>query len=324
MAVPDWPTTYGYNMFLYPWSTWVAAPWNLFIEHGHRLLGSFAGILTIGLNVAIWKYDPRPWMRWVGLAALGLVISQGLLGGLRVTLSSTDFARIHGMTGPLFFALVVAICVMTSRFWWSVDRFPGVKQGGFSKRKLLLDAWLLFGLAYCQLALGAHLRHPNVDWSPSLFRVVVLFHVLVGLILLLHAGMTMRRTRTLSRSLRWPATLVMLLVGCQVTLGLATWRAKYGLPNVPPILETSADQPYEIYLHRTLVGQTIQNAGLWQVLTVTGHVAMGSLILASCVVYITRLSHPMVGSNSAQEQDGTSSQVSSSRTYVSAVGGPTS
>ncbi len=44
MAVPDWPGTYGYNMFLYPWTSWLAAPWDLFIEHGHRLLGSLAGI----------------------------------------------------------------------------------------------------------------------------------------------------------------------------------------------------------------------------------------------------------------------------------------
>ena len=39
MAVPDWPTTYGYNLFLYPWQTWMLGPWDLFIEHGHRLAG---------------------------------------------------------------------------------------------------------------------------------------------------------------------------------------------------------------------------------------------------------------------------------------------
>ena len=44
MAVPDWPTTYGYNLFLYPWQTWLAGPWDLFIEHGHRLLGSLGGL----------------------------------------------------------------------------------------------------------------------------------------------------------------------------------------------------------------------------------------------------------------------------------------
>src|SRR5690554_3486515 len=59
MAVPDWPTTYGYNLFLYPWQTWVFGPWALFIEHGHRLLGALAGIITIALVVAVWRTDRR-------------------------------------------------------------------------------------------------------------------------------------------------------------------------------------------------------------------------------------------------------------------------
>ena len=45
MAVPDWPNTFGYNLFLYPWQTWIAGPWDLFIEHGHRLLGATVGML---------------------------------------------------------------------------------------------------------------------------------------------------------------------------------------------------------------------------------------------------------------------------------------
>src|SRR4029077_11054524 len=49
MAVPDWPTTYGYNLFLYPWQSWVLGPWDLFIEHGHRLFGAAVGLLSIAL-----------------------------------------------------------------------------------------------------------------------------------------------------------------------------------------------------------------------------------------------------------------------------------
>ena len=45
MAVPDWPNTYGYNLFLYPWQTWLSGPWDLFIEHGHRLLGALVGMI---------------------------------------------------------------------------------------------------------------------------------------------------------------------------------------------------------------------------------------------------------------------------------------
>ena len=53
MAVPDWPSTFGYNLFLYPWTTWLFGPWDLFIEHGHRLLGALVGMLTIGLLISV-------------------------------------------------------------------------------------------------------------------------------------------------------------------------------------------------------------------------------------------------------------------------------
>src|SRR5262249_58169712 len=53
MAVPDWPSTYGYNLLLYPWQTWFAGPWDLFIEHGHRLLAAATGVLAIGFVVVV-------------------------------------------------------------------------------------------------------------------------------------------------------------------------------------------------------------------------------------------------------------------------------
>ncbi|HEX4413605.1 MAG TPA: COX15/CtaA family protein, partial [Lacipirellulaceae bacterium] len=81
MAVPDWPNTYGYNLFLYPWQTWLLGPWDLFIEHGHRLLASTVGMLTIGLLVLILRNENRRWMKGLGFAALVLVILQGVLGG---------------------------------------------------------------------------------------------------------------------------------------------------------------------------------------------------------------------------------------------------
>src|SRR5262245_9405091 len=67
MAVKDWPNTYGYNLFLYPWQTWIFGPWDLFIEHGHRLLGALVGLLAIGLTISVFRCDPRPWMRTVAL-----------------------------------------------------------------------------------------------------------------------------------------------------------------------------------------------------------------------------------------------------------------
>ena len=289
MAVPDWPTTYGYNMFLYPISTWISGPWNLFIEHGHRLLGALVGILTIGLNVVIWTRDRRRWMRWVGMAVLLLVISQGVLGGMRVRLSSTDLARAHGITGPLFFALTVVVCVMTSRFWFS--KRAELYDAAPLARRTVVNGWLFFALVYVQLILGAHLRHPNIDWSPALFRSVVVFHIIVALIVMVQAFQMAYQARALDAVIRRPARLIALLVVGQVALGVATWRAKYGLGSFFPLAENVVDQPYEIAMHDAVVGHTILNAGMLQVVTVTGHVALGALILATGVFYATRLTH---------------------------------
>src|SRR5205085_11878663 len=83
LAVPDWPTTFGYNMFLFPISKWVGG---IFFEHVHRLIASTVGILTIILTLWLWQGQTHRWLRNLGFAALALVILQGVLGGLRVTL----------------------------------------------------------------------------------------------------------------------------------------------------------------------------------------------------------------------------------------------
>src|SRR5437899_12750144 len=83
LSVPDWPTSYGWNMFTFPPSMWVA---NIFYEHGHRLIASTVGLLTIILAIWLWLEDPRPWLRGLGVAALGAVIAQVVLGGPPVLL----------------------------------------------------------------------------------------------------------------------------------------------------------------------------------------------------------------------------------------------
>src|SRR6516165_10287301 len=100
LAVPDWPTTFGINMFLYDfWN----APFGVRVEHTHRLYGAAVGLFTILLAGWLLVHDRRRWMKAMGVLALVSVIVQGVLGGTRVTQLSTTLAAIHGVTGQLFF-----------------------------------------------------------------------------------------------------------------------------------------------------------------------------------------------------------------------------
>src|SRR5437762_7781702 len=84
LAVPDWPTTFGYNMFFFPFSKWLGPRFGgIFYEHGHRLAASAVGLLTIILTLWLWLKEERRWVRWLGVGALFAVILQGVLGGLR-------------------------------------------------------------------------------------------------------------------------------------------------------------------------------------------------------------------------------------------------
>ena len=114
LAVPDWPTTFGYNMFLYPLSEMVGG---ILYEHSHRLMGSLVGLLTVGLFIFLLVRDSRKWLKWLGLAALVAVIVQGVLGGLRVTQINRNFAIVHACLAQAFFALLCGIAWFTSRDW---------------------------------------------------------------------------------------------------------------------------------------------------------------------------------------------------------------
>jgi hypothetical protein len=96
LAVPDWPTTFGYTMFTYPWSAMVGG---IFYEHSHRLLGSLVGLLTLALAAALWPAGGR--LRALGLVAVAVVVLQGILGGLRVVLVEFRLAVLHGGPGRL-------------------------------------------------------------------------------------------------------------------------------------------------------------------------------------------------------------------------------
>ncbi len=286
MAVPDWPGTFGYNMFLYPLSTWWSGPWDLFVEHGHRLLGALAGLVTIGLVIAVWLGDSRRWMRDASLAALGLVIFQGVLGGLRVLFDERMMALVHGCTGPLFFAFSMCLVELTSRTW----RQPAAAQNLPAGRRLARGASLAACLAYLQLTVGALLRHIPLDAPPQVFRAALLFHLVFAGVLVVLVGMLAASAFAGSAghpSLRLPANCLALLMITQVWLGVSTYVMKYSWPAWMDRFDFAASY-------------VVQEKSFGQSLTATAHVVCGSLILAGLTTLALRASRLYAAKTSSE------------------------
>ena len=267
MAVPDWPGTYGYNMFLYPWETWLFGPFDILVEHGHRLLGAAVGLITIGFVVSVFISDRRPWMRLAAMIALALVIGQGVLGGQRVLLNERLLAQIHGCIGPLFFAYSAALAVMTSRRWRETIESSTTSANA----SLIRFGWITVGLIFLQLVLGSFLRHATAMASRDQFRIWVVFHILVAIVVTVHLLLWFRkvsRTAQFHTDFRWPARGLVALVLVQLGLGAGTWVVNYGWPVWTHWLSFAA-------------AYRIQAQGMLQSIIVTGHVAVGSLLLAT-------------------------------------------
>ena len=157
LAVPDWPTTFGYNMFLFPVSKWVGG---ILFEHTHRLMGSLVGFLTIILAVWLWLSEDRRWLRNLGVIAVIGVILQGVLGGLRVTMMKDQIGIFHACVAQAFLGLLVFIALTTTRSWSSLTNLD------FGLQKLSANKALAIAITvaiYFQLALGATMRHQHRD-----------------------------------------------------------------------------------------------------------------------------------------------------------------
>ena len=156
LAVPDWPTTFGYNMFLFPISKWVGG---ILFEHTHRLMGSLVGFLTIILAVWLWLHDDRRWVRRLGVIAVVGVILQGILGGLRVTMLKDQIGIFHACLAQAFLGLIVLIAIVTTNSWRSLA--PDVDLRKIAPIKTLAITTTI--AIYLQLALGATMRHQHKD-----------------------------------------------------------------------------------------------------------------------------------------------------------------
>lgn len=152
MAFPDWPTSDGALINPPGWFQNELTRW----EHGHRLIGWVVGMLAIALTVVCWRRGAI--LRWAALATLVAIIVQGVLGGVRVTATSTELAMVHGIWGQVCFSLACAVAMISSRPWVSASPTES-SVGGFTHKLSLA----VIGAVFLQLVFGAALRHFNSD-----------------------------------------------------------------------------------------------------------------------------------------------------------------
>jgi cytochrome c oxidase assembly protein subunit 15 len=218
LAVPDWPTTFGYNMFTYPPSMMVGG---ILYEHSHRLLGSLVGMLTVAFALTLWRSDTRSWVRWLGVVALLGVIAQGVLGGLRVVLLQHGLAIVHGCFAHVFLALMVGLSVCTSRWWYAVADTGRVAEAP----GLRTVAWVTLAVVYVQIVFGALLTHTGT-------RLALHLALAGGVVLsasLLSVWILSAHPERLE--LRRPALVLIALVVMQLSLGLGAYFYRFTSMN---------------------------------------------------------------------------------------------
>ena len=264
LAVPDWPTTFGYNMFLYPLSEMVGG---ILYEHSHRLMGSLVGLLTVGLFVFLLARDSRRWLKWIGLAALIAVVVQGVLGGLRVTQINRNFAIVHACLAQAFFAVLCGIAWFTSRDWWQgfdtasfgLQATPKNETPIAEAQKLRRLSLITTCLIYVQLIFGAVLRHTGSRLD---------MHLLFAFLVALHIFLLARRILgTNGETQKVASSMPLLLLGLlavQLMLGTGAFFAKL-----------------------TAFGETF--AAALTVTITTAHVAVGALMLVSSFVLTLKI-----------------------------------
>ena len=244
LAVPDWPNTYGHFMFLFPLDKMVGG---IFYEHGHRMIASTVGMLTIVLVVWTWRVEERHWVRWLSAAALGAVVLQGVLGGITVLFRLPAPVSIgHAALAQLFFCITVSMALFTSKGW----RTPPVEPP--DDPRLRRVALMTTALVYGQILIGATMRHRGAGLAipdfplafgrllPPFWTVDIALHfahragALVVTAAIVATVFYVRRHHAKDAGLARPAGLMLLLVTVQVTLG-----ALVVISGLQPIINTA-------------------------------------------------------------------------------------
>jgi len=255
LATNDWPLSNG--------QVFPKMVGNLFWEHGHRMVATTVGILTIVLTIYLFVKEKRRWVRRLGLFALFMVIAQGLLGGLTVKLMlPLAVSSAHATLAQLFFCTTISLAVFTSGSW--IQASTTLEEKGTVPVRYLCTAALV--TIFFQLILGATLRH-SATWDQQLPLELVLAHIggaLAVTIMLGSAASTVLRRYKGEKFLTLPASIALALLIVQLFLGVAAYLTRLASPNDP--------QP----LH-PMIGITV------------AHVACGALVFATTIVLTLRV-----------------------------------
>ena len=251
LSVPDWPTSFG-SLYKIPHLVG-----GVKFEHTHRMIAQFVGFLSIVLAVWTWRTDPRRWMKYLGVTALGLVIAQGILGGLTVLFFLPPaISSSHAALAQTFFCVVVLIALFTGRTWMEeIPRIESLRIHSDDGRPSLLTLALLsIFVLYVQLILGAMFRHHGLSWWPHVLNAAIVAIVLAW-----------TSIRALSRysaidSVRGPAITMLALMIAQLCLGFVA------------------------FLTRVAWGHDAVQPELPMVVSTVAHVAVGALLLATTAV----------------------------------------
>lgn len=272
LATEDWPLSNG--------QVFPEMVGNLFWEHGHRMVATTVGMLTIALLVYILVKEKRSWVRKLGVYALLAVIAQGLLGGLTVKLLlPLPVSTAHATLAQLFFCITVSLAVFTSRSWIEARPLPAedTRKGSMPLRYLCTAALVTI---FLQLVIGATLRH-SATWDQHLPTELIVAHICGALAVTIALGKatltTLKRYKGHTFLTR-PATMALVLLSVQLVLGVLAYLTRLASPEDP--------QP----LH-PMIGITV------------AHVACGALVFVTTIVLTLRTYKVLGAPDSAWESN---------------------
>lgn len=240
-------------------------------EHGHRMIAGVVGLLTLGLAILFWRREPRRPVRYLAVAAFGLIVVQAVLGGITVLFYLPAWvSTAHAAVAQLFFCTVVSLVLLTDR-WWVSEATP--LEPDDAARTLRWLSWTTAGALFIQLVLGAAFRHQAFGLLPHLVGAFVVT-ALTGATV----GVTWARFRSV-RPLWVAAGRLMRLLAVQLVLGgLAYWAVELRRQAPQPL-----PLPVALTVAHVVTGALTLAAALW---------------LALCVERVTRI-HPVATSSSA-------------------------